>query len=46
MPFDVSLRVARHFDDDDAVAVNDDEDSVVDGQRDAMLGGLTRLSPR
>jgi hypothetical protein len=34
------------FDDDDAVVVNDDEDSVVDGQRDAMLGGLTRLLPR
>jgi hypothetical protein len=34
------------FDDDDAVAVNDDEDLVVDGRRDAVLGELTRLLPR
>lgn len=34
------------FDDDDAVAVNDDGDLVVDGQRDAVLGELTRLLPR
>lgn len=33
------------FDDDDAVVENDDEDLAVRGQRDAVLGEMTRSRP-